>query len=99
MPCRKCQRRAASRRYPVAAMLTRRSMIQQVAVATAGLLARGTSAAAPAYGMLHPRPSENGGEFLLALPDGFRYTRLSRAGAPMSDGNPTPRLPDGMAAF
>ena len=80
-------------------MLTRRSMIQQVAVATAGLLARDTRAAAPAYGMLHPRPSENGGEFLLALPDGFRYTRLGRAGAPMSDGNPTPRLPDGMAAF
>jgi secreted PhoX family phosphatase len=74
-------------------------MIQQIAAATASLLARGAGAAALAYGNLHPRPSENGGELLLALPDGFRYTRLSRAGVPMSDGNATPRLPDGMAAF
>lgn len=80
-------------------MLTRRSMIQQVAAVTAGLLAPGTRAAVPAYGALHPTPSENGGEFLLALPEGFRYTGLSRTGAPMSDGNPTPRLPDGMASF
>jgi secreted PhoX family phosphatase len=74
-------------------------MIQQVAAVTAGLLARGTRAAVPGYGPLHPRHSENGGELLLALPNGFRYTHLSRAGAPMSDGNVTPRLPDGMAAF
>ncbi len=35
----------------------------------------------------------------LALPEGFTYTLLSRNGAPMSDGSPTPGAFDGMAAF
>jgi secreted PhoX family phosphatase len=35
----------------------------------------------------------------LALPEGFRYAVLSRAGRPMSDGRPTPNAFDGMAAF
>lgn len=35
----------------------------------------------------------------LALPRGFRYTVISRAGEPMGDGNPTPTYFDGMAAF
>lgn len=35
----------------------------------------------------------------LDLPKGFSYTVVSRAGAPMSDGNPTPNSFDGMAAF
>ena len=35
----------------------------------------------------------------LALPDGFTYTVLGREGNEMSDGRPTPRAHDGMAAF
>ena len=35
----------------------------------------------------------------LALPRGFRYRVISREGDPMSDGNPTPGIFDGMAAF
>lgn len=35
----------------------------------------------------------------LELPDGFRYTVLSRNGQPMTDGSPTPGAFDGMAAF
>jgi secreted PhoX family phosphatase len=35
----------------------------------------------------------------LALPRGFRYRILSRAGQPMTDGRPTPTAFDGMAAF
>lgn len=35
----------------------------------------------------------------LALPKGFTYKIISRQGDPMSDGNPTPGIFDGMAAF
>lgn len=35
----------------------------------------------------------------LELPDGFAYEVLTVEGRPMSDGRPTPRAPDGMAAF
>lgn len=35
----------------------------------------------------------------LALPEGFSYKIISRQGEPMSDGNPTPGIFDGMAAF
>jgi len=35
----------------------------------------------------------------LALPRGFRYRVISREGDPMSDGNATPGIFDGMAAF
>ncbi|MGZ8376735.1 MAG: alkaline phosphatase PhoX [Gemmatirosa sp.] len=45
------------------------------------------------YGPLRPAGPE------LALPEGFRYTVLSRAGQPMADGRPTPNAFDGMAAF
>ena len=45
------------------------------------------------YGPLRPAGPE------LALPEGFRYTVLSRAGQPMHDGRPTPNAFDGMAAF
>ena len=41
---------------------------------------------------------DSGQEFL-ALPRGFRYRLLSRTGKPMSDGNPTPGVFDGMAAY
>lgn len=45
------------------------------------------------YGELQPAGPE------LLLPDGFRYTVLSRNGQPMTDGTPTPGAFDGMAAF
>ena len=51
------------------------------------------------YGPLFPARTENTGETLLALPKGFRYTVIGRTGSPMSDGTPTPRAHDGMAAF
>lgn len=51
------------------------------------------------YGPLSPRPAANTGETLLELPPGFQYTALGKTGSIMSDGNPTPRAHDGMAAF
>lgn len=51
------------------------------------------------YGPLLPNAPVDGGPKLLALPPGFRYRVLSEAGRPMSDGVPTPKCPDGMAAF
>jgi hypothetical protein len=53
----------------------------------------------PGYGPLRPVRSENSGEVLLALPEGFRYTVFGRTGELMSDGRPTPARHDGMAAF
>ena len=51
------------------------------------------------YGPLFPTKSNNTGETLLALPKGFQYTVIGKTGAIMSDGLPTPRDHDGMAAF
>jgi secreted PhoX family phosphatase len=51
------------------------------------------------YGDLVPTPSENTGETLLALPEGFKYNAFGRTGTIMSDGRPTPPAHDGMAAF
>jgi len=45
------------------------------------------------YGPLRPAGPE------LALPEGFSYAVVSRAGQPMADGRPTPNAFDGMAAF
>ena len=45
------------------------------------------------YGPLAPAGPE------LALPEGFRYRMFGVEGTPMSDGRPTPRAHDGMAAF
>lgn len=45
------------------------------------------------YGPLVPAGPE------LALPEGFRYVKFGVEGEPMSDGTPTPRAHDGMAAF
>jgi hypothetical protein len=76
-------------------------MIRTTAAAFAGLRAlRAEAAAIPSpYGPLAPRRAENGIDVLLALPPDFRYTILSREGALMDDGNRTPGMPDGMAAF
>jgi secreted PhoX family phosphatase len=54
---------------------------------------------AGAYGALTPTPAKNTGEMLLALPEGFQYTVLGKTGEKLSDGHPTPRNHDGMAAF
>ncbi|MBA2732872.1 MAG: DUF839 domain-containing protein [Acidobacteria bacterium] len=51
------------------------------------------------YGTLRPARARNTGETFLALPEGFEYNVIGRAGAKMSDGRPTPLAPDGMAAF
>ena len=82
-------------------MLTRRTMIQSTAAAFAGLAARRVKAASvpSQYGPLTPRTAENAQEVLLQLPPLFRYTIVSRSRGTMDDGNPSPRLPDGMAAF
>ena len=53
----------------------------------------GKAARSPGYGPLRPAGPE------LALPDGFRYLRFAVDGEPMTDGSPTPRAHDGMAAF
>ena len=42
------------------------------------------------YGDLAPTASENTGETILALPEGFRYNVFGRRGEIMSDGKPTP---------
>ncbi len=57
----------------------------------------GENLAAPdngGYGPLQPDPRG-----VLALPAGFGYVRFGETGQPMSDGTPTPRGHDGMAAF
>lgn len=51
------------------------------------------------YGPLQPKAARNTAETLLALPEGFEYNVLGKAGAKMSDGHLTPLLHDGMAAF
>ncbi len=51
------------------------------------------------YGPLRPVESQNTGETLIALPQGFEYTLIGKTGSKMSDGHPTPRGHDGMAAF
>jgi uncharacterized protein len=51
------------------------------------------------YSPLTPTKSVNTGETLLALPEGFEYTVLGKAGSKMADGHLTPRAHDGMAAF
>jgi secreted PhoX family phosphatase len=43
--------------------------------------------------------SQNTGEALISLPEGFKYTVFGRTGEEMSDGIKTPGAHDGMAAF
>ena len=88
----------------------RRSAITGGAFSLQGLVARNflepsnrsdliATVANGAYGPLSPARSRNTGETLLALPEGFNYTVIGKAGAAMSDKSPTPRGHDGMAAF
>ncbi|HUE81461.1 MAG TPA: alkaline phosphatase PhoX [Pyrinomonadaceae bacterium] len=54
---------------------------------------------ATGFGPLSAAKSKNTGESLLSLPPGFEYTVFGKTGRVMSDGRPTPRAHDGMAAF
>jgi secreted PhoX family phosphatase len=53
----------------------------------------------PGYGELFPTKEIDSGIEYLALPKGFSYRLISRAGDRMSDGQPTPGIFDGMAAY
>jgi secreted PhoX family phosphatase len=61
--------------------------------------AQGQTRRSPGYGDLQPTPEEDSGVVYLALPPGFRYRIISRQNDPMDDGNPTPGIFDGMAAY
>lgn len=96
------------------ATASRRTFLKQGAAALAGLGAAagpfGGLAARAAngskwaddnggYGPLLPIEEADGAGVLLNLPEGFQYRQLSWIGKPMTDGVPTPRRSDGMAAF
>jgi secreted PhoX family phosphatase len=51
------------------------------------------------YGELSPQQAENDPGTYLAVPAGFSYAIFGVEGSEMSDGNPTPKGHDGMAAF
>ena len=82
-------------------------------LATTGLQAISTrmAEAAPGNGRLHPRnpradygplrptAAVNTRDRWLALPAGFSYSVFGKTGAPMSDGQRSPRAHDGMGAF
>jgi secreted PhoX family phosphatase len=53
----------------------------------------------PGFGPLVLTASENTGEYLLALPAGFKYNVLIKNGDLMTDGRPFPSNADGMGAF
>jgi secreted PhoX family phosphatase len=67
--------------------------------ALAARSAEGRRSRSPGYGPLRPTPEEDSGEIYLELPPGFRYRIISRQNDPMDDGNPTPGIFDGMAAY
>jgi secreted PhoX family phosphatase len=85
-------------------LLSRRDFMKRTAAVTGGLAIAGplqalagkgsTAQAATAIGY---GPLQNKGD--LWLPDGFKYKIISTEGDTMSDGNPTPSMFDGMAAF
>jgi uncharacterized protein len=61
--------------------------------------AGGSRARAVGYGPLEPTPEQDSGEIWLDLPRGFKYRIISRQGETMDDGNPTPGIFDGTAAY
>lgn len=84
------------------------------ALGSAGVQAVTTRVASAGTRGLHQRPHSLGdygplrlqrasnqlaGPAYLALPEGFEYVVFGQTGDPMSDGTPTPRSHDGMAAF
>jgi len=91
--------------------LTRRRFVQGSAAVGGGLMMAGPLSALAAesahgaprraigYGPLQPTPDEDTGIAYIELPRGFKYRVISRQGQPMSDGNPTPGILDGMGAY
>jgi secreted PhoX family phosphatase len=91
--------------------LTRRRFVQGSAAVGGGLAlggpisalaartAEGRPPRAEGYGALQPTPEEDSPIAYIELPPGFRYRLISRQGREMSDGNPTPGIFDGMAAY
>jgi len=86
--------------------IDRRAFIRRGAALAGGLVVAGPLQAYAAN-VAEARPSRGKGygELRLAeggdlrLPKGFRYRVISQQGRTMSDGNPTPGICDGMAAF
>jgi secreted PhoX family phosphatase len=91
--------------------VTRRRFVQGSATAGGGLALGGPVSALAArsaerrparsqgYGPLQPTPELDSGDVYLELPPGFEYRVISRQNDPMDDGNPTPGIFDGMAAY
>src|SRR5687767_12981497 len=94
----------------MASQVTRRDFVKRSAVAGAGMALGGPMAAyaqhsvggrriALGYGALRPTPEVDSAIEFLALPPGFQYRLINRAGDPMTTGGPTPGIFDGMGAF
>lgn len=80
--------------------MRRRDFLHRTAVTALAPLASGLVHAAAGPGSVHGYgPLEADPRGLLALPRGFRYRVISRAGAAMDDGLVVPGLPDGMHVF
>jgi uncharacterized protein len=91
--------------------VTRRRFVQGSAAVGGGLAlggpisalaarsAEGRSRRASGYGPLQPTRELDSGDVYLELPPGFKYRVISRQNDPMDDGNPTPGIFDGMAAY
>ena len=67
--------------------------------ALAARSAEGRQARTLGYGALQPTPEEDSGEVYLELPPGFSYRIISRQNDPLRNGDPTPGIFDGMAAY
>jgi uncharacterized protein len=91
--------------------LTRRRFVQGSAAVGGGIALGGPLSALAAqaahgrvqrtvgYGPIGPTPEQDTGDVYLELPKGFKYRVISRDNEPMSDGNPTPGIFDGMGAY
>jgi hypothetical protein len=71
----------------------------RMAEAAPGNRAAGPRNARVDYGPLRPTAAVNTRDRWLALPAGFSYSVFGKTGAPMSDGQRSPRAHDGMGAF
>jgi len=95
----------------MASDITRRNFVKGSAAVGAGVALGGPMSAyaahsasgrrpiAPGYGALRPTPEIDSSVAYLALPPGFEYRVINKAGDPMTTGGPTPGIFDGMGAF
>jgi secreted PhoX family phosphatase len=84
--------------------MDRRAFLSRGALVAGGLAIAGPLRAFAARAQMDaPASGEGYGPLVgmgeLSLPEGFQYRIVSRQGDPMSDGNPTPGIFDGMAAY